>query len=202
MSMMRGYIRLSRRSTDEATQRGALETAGVASEHIFVDDQRKKASGKAKNRPSEVLLHGRAKAIRACGAGDVLVVATAGRLGVSRKDIRQAIGEIAARGASIQAVGETPFGGPALAALVAFEANGHLEVERERLEPARKARGEAVKKRLTAAQTAVLLTLWRDPGNYTVEAVIQAAAELELKIGRRTLYALLGGRLDGGGTSE
>ena len=46
------------------------------------------------------------------------------------------------------------------------------------------------------AKKAKLLPLWRNTDEYTVEAVLQEALGMGLKVSRRTLYGLLGGRLE------
>jgi DNA invertase Pin-like site-specific DNA recombinase len=186
--MKHGYIRLTKRGATEDRQRDALMAAGVAPERIHVDDQRKGKPGKPaplRNRPGAVLC------IR---EGDVLVVATPGRLGVSAADIESVIAEVTALGGEVQAAGGEPFGGPAVAALTAFRAAAHLEVERERLVPARKARG-AQPKRINDKQMATLLPLWRDPNNHTTAAVELKAEEIGVKMSRRTMYKLLGNRV-------
>lgn len=195
--MKHGYIRLTQRGADEAAQRAALAAAGVEEDRVHVDDQRKPVRVSPGNTSYPPLV-ARDVVTRICRRGDVVVVATPGRLGVSREDIRQAIGRVAERGASVQAADGIAFGSIELQALIAFETSAHLEVERERLAPARKAlrRGEARKRTLTKVQKAKLLPLWRNTDEYTVEAVLQEALAMGVKVSRRTLYGLLGGRLE------
>jgi len=184
--MKHGYVRLSKLGAKDADQRAVLAAAGVESDRVHTDDQ----IGKPPN-GGPAALHARAEAIHCVRPGDVLLVATPGRLGLSREDIRATIGQIAERGGMVQVAGGKPFGGPEVAALVAFESAGHMEVERERLVPAHRARGVTAARRLTDKQKATLLPMWRDPNTHT------GAEELGVKMSRRTAYKLLGLRVQG-----
>jgi hypothetical protein len=188
--MKHGYVRLTKRGASLAEQRSALTAVGVSADRIHDDDQRVPKKGK----PDP--LSGRKQAIHCVRPGDVLVVATAGRLGISREDIREVVKLVAARGGMVQVADGEPFGGPELVALLAFEDAGHKEVERERTVPARLARGTAVTRRISPAQRAALLPMWHDPDKYTVAAIEMVAADMGVNAKRRTLYKLLGNRTE------
>lgn len=188
MALKHGFIRLSRRGPSEEDQRAALVGAGVDPDRIHVDDKATRKRGKS---PRDA----RTDAIHAVRKDDVLLVASPGRLGVSREDIRDMVRRVTERGGKVHAVNGEPFGGPELGLLLAFEEAGHREVERERTEPGRRARGTLATRRLTDKQRSVLLPMWHDPEHCTIAAVEMKAEELGANVKRRTLYKLLGVRV-------
>lgn len=189
--MKHGYVRLTKRGASERTQHAAVAGAGVDAERIHVDDQRKPV--RAGVLPP---LTNRAAALRGVREGDVLVIHTAGRLGTSRDEIRAVLKTIGERGGQVLEVATGALiGSPEIAALIEFEKRAYLEVEQERTAPARKAKADVVAKKLTAKQAAILLPMWRDVENHTPVSVQDAAAEIGVKVSRRSLYNLLGNRV-------
>lgn len=91
-----GYARVSTTKQDVARQLDALASAGVASDHIYVD----KKSGATRDRPG---LH---QALSQARAGDVIVVHTLDRLGRTVRDTLNLVHELRERSVGIRTLAD------------------------------------------------------------------------------------------------
>lgn len=133
-----GYVRISRAGPSEAEQTAALREAGIddlsRQAPVFID-RPKEVKGK-----SEVAqLAQREKAISSLRRGDILVVASAGRLGTTPSDLLVVLEAIADAGASIHdvAVGENIAFHHEVIAALAFLERAREEERRQILAKAR-----------------------------------------------------------------
>jgi hypothetical protein len=188
--MKHGYIRLTKGGPSAEKQKAALTAAGVAPDRLHSDDQRK-----APTKRSPDPWRARSQAILCCGDGDELVVSSAGRLGYTVADVRDALVAVAARGASVfdATAGVTVRYVSDVAIVFAFEDRAKAELDRERIRPARVAGGTDQPMRkwnsLSAKQRERAKAMWLDRRTYTTQAVV-----IETGCSRRTLYDVLGGR--------
>lgn len=96
--MDRGYIRITRTGPTEAEQRDLLLQAGVAPEHLYVDDTTLPSHKGVES------LKARASLIHDIRAGSRMVVSSLNRLGPSMQDILLAIAAITAKGCAVHVV--------------------------------------------------------------------------------------------------
>lgn len=192
-----GYIRVDRSGPSPIEQIKALEAHGIRdftndSSECWVDGLRTR-----KLKADEDPLPQRAMMIKSLRDGDVVVVANAGRLGVSREDILRTLGEIGKQGASVMdaAEGRTFVCPPGLADAASFAEKAHRVQMLERAARARKGRAEfgaksgpKPKVNLKPADIEALRLMWHNP------AVRMEQIEVESGYKSRQLYRVLGPR--------
>lgn len=130
--MDRGYIRLTKTGPTEAEQQSKLLAAGVASEHVYVDDTTKPSySG-----PDD--LKARANIVQDIRTGSRIIVTSGDRFGVSMQDILVALGAITLKGAAVHdlSTGET-FDGSDLGKAVQWAIKAEANQKRGRMSKAR-----------------------------------------------------------------
>lgn len=192
--MRRGYIRITKTGPSPDQQRRALEAAGVKefgdNDAIYLDGERKR-----KPKEGEDALPQRTAAIKSLRAGDELVVANAGRLGVSRDDILAALAAIGRQRASVfdAAEGRAFACSPEIADAAEFALLAQSKLQAERVAVARKAIKEfgskvGPKPKLRKADLDDLRRMWTNP------AVSVEAVEIEAGVKSRTLYRMFGAR--------
>lgn len=189
-----GYIRIDRGGPPPDDQRRALEAAGVTDFSdigpVYVDELRTK-----KLKEGEDPLPSRTAAIGALRVGDVLVVANAGRLGLTRADVLMALAAIGRRRASVfdAAEGREFVCSPDIMDAVEF---ADLAVKKQAAERTTKARkaikmfgskvGPYIKPR--KAELDVLKAMWVNPEVRMADIVTAAGVK------ERTLYRMFGPR--------
>lgn len=132
--MDRGYIRITRTGPTEAEQRNLLLQAGVAPEHLYVDDTTLPSHKGVESLKARALL------IRDIRAGSRMVVSSLNRLGPSMQDILLAIASITAKGCAVYSVTSAKTYADALIGEAAIDAmNAEAEQKRGRLGKARAA---------------------------------------------------------------
>lgn len=189
-----GYVRVDRTGPSPLDQQKALKVEGFGNfgddGPVYVDGLRTK-----KVKPGDDPLPNRTEALRALREGDVLVVANAGRLGVSREDILRTLGAIGKAKAGVLAVAErTVFMPvPEVADAASFADTAHMTQMAERAAKARRAakdfggpRGKAPKLKKVAIEA--LRPMWNNP-DVRIELV-----EAQAGVKKRTLYRALGPR--------
>lgn len=130
--MDRGYIRITKGGPTEDEQRTKLLGAGVAPEHIYLDDTTKRSySGPADLKDREAIV----KDIR---SGSRVIVTDGGRFGVSMQDILVTLGAITLKGAALHdlSTGEI-FDGSDLGKAVQWAINSEANQKRGRMNRAR-----------------------------------------------------------------
>lgn len=194
--MKRGYIRVDKPGPSPNEQRKALEAAGVEDfgefGHVYLDGL---TTRKKRLKPGDDPLPGRTLAVRSLRAGDVLVVANAGRLGTSREDILRAFAAVGAKGASVLDAAEgQEFSCPAdVAGAVAFADLGHQKLMMERSRHARRSQARlnaksGPKPKISPAEMEMLRQMWRNPNVQAQDILTNAGVK------RSTLYRLFGPR--------
>ena len=192
--MRRGYIRITKTGPSPDQQRRALEAVGVTGfsddDAIYIDQEKKR-----KPKEGEDPLPQRTEAIKSLRAGDELVVANAGRLGVSRDDILATLAAVGRRRASVfdAAEGRAFACSPEIADAAEFALLAQSKLQAERVAVARQAIKEFGTKsgprpKLSKNDVNDLRQMWANP-EVPVEAV-----EIEAGVKRRTLYRMLGPR--------
>lgn len=190
-----GYIRVDRSGPSPIEQIKALEAHGLRdftdqSSECWVDGLRTR-----KMKPDEDPLPQRTMMLKSLREGDVVVVANAGRIGVSREDILRTLGEIGAQGASVMdaAEGRVFVCPPGLADAASFAEKAHRVQMLERAARARRGRVEfgaksGPKPKLKKDDIEAIRLMWNNP------AVTREQVEVESGLKTRTLYRLLGPR--------
>lgn len=190
-----GYIRVDRSGPSPIEQIKALEAHGIrdftdTSSECWVDGLRTR-----KPKPNEDPLPQRTNMLKALRDGDVVVVANAGRLGVSREDILRTLGEIGQQGAAVMdaAEGRIFTCPPGLADAASFAEKAHRVQMLERAARARRGRAEfgaksGPKPKLRKDEIEAIRLMWNNP------AVTKEQVETESGLKTRTLYRLLGPR--------
>lgn len=157
---------------------------------MYVDALRTK-----KPKEGEDPLPERTRAVRALREGDVLVVANAGRLGLTRADVLTTLAEVARHRASVfdAAEGREFACSPEIVDAVEFADLAAKKLAAERTEKARKAikmfgskPGPYVKPRLEDLE--ILRAMWVNPDVRMADIVTAAGVK------ERTLYRMLGPR--------
>ena len=176
-----GYARVSTDDQDNAIQREVLEKAGCV--HVFEE----KASGTStKGRPQLEL------ALKMVGSGDTLMVTRIDRLARSIGDLQVIVGQLAARGAKLQAT-EQPIdtstaAGKAFLDMLGVFAEFETNLRRERqMEGIAKAKAAGAYKGRRPSIDPTQVRKLREEG------VGPADIARKLKIGRASVYRVLGG---------
>ena len=189
-----GYVRVDKTGPSPLEQQKALKAGGFEDfgddGPVYVDGLRTK-----RPKPGDDPLPQRTEAIRVLRPGDVLVVANAGRLGVSREDILGVLGQIGKAQAGVLAVAEGTVFRPApeVAEAASFAAAAHATQMAERAARARRGRKEFGSKvgparKLKKADIEALRPMWNNP-EVRLD-LVEAAAGVK----SRTLYRALGPR--------
>jgi len=186
--MDHGYSRYRKAGPAPEKQEAAFDAAGVPAERRHNDDHRKKLK-------PDKLWTGRENAIRCVRQGDRLLVPDAATLGVSRKELELMLRRVTERGGSVVdlSAGETVAWAPEVAAALAFAARGEAQLNRERLEPARKANPASTSRKFNGLSTNKrerIRAMWHAHREHTVAAVVA-----ESGISRKALYDALGPRI-------
>ncbi|MDB5358818.1 MAG: resolvase [Rhodospirillales bacterium] len=188
--MKRGYIRLSKAGPSLEEQQAALRSAGIEDftdeGPVYVDQPAKR-----KQRAGDVVFPQREECIKRARPGDVVIVASPGRLATSADDALRMLAALGRKGAQLQIVStgrtyhwdEAALDGLELAADTAME---------NRAEVTAKARAAATERRPAPKLSGKLLArakeLWADP------KLTAAQVEADVGVPIRTLYRRLGGR--------
>lgn len=130
--MDRGYIRVTKTGPTEAEQQEKLLAAGIAPEHVYVDDTTKSSYSGIDD------LKARAAAIEDVRAGGRVVVTDMDRLGASMQDIIVTVGAISLKGAAVLdlSTGDT-FEGADVGRLVKVAIEAEARQKRTRMNKAR-----------------------------------------------------------------
>lgn len=137
-------------------------------------------------------LEGRQEAIEHLRRGDLLVIATPGRLGVGRDDVRETLLLLAARGNGLldASTGATILWTPEVAAGVEFLDRAVLEKKRGAMENARLARRNNMVPKVLAIPRDLAEMRWHDPVTYPDKKAVADACQVSV----RTLYNQFGPR--------
>lgn len=130
--MDRGYIRITWEFSEDE-QRSVLLAAGVAPEHIYVDDTTKSSYKSAAD------LQARSSVVHDIRSGSRVVVVELQHLGVSIADLLKVIGEITAKGAGVYDVSaDKIYEGAAVAELAHAISQSQTQKKRRLMSKARK----------------------------------------------------------------
>lgn len=182
------YLLITKLGQTADEQRAAIQKAVklTSRDQEYSDDLTERY--RRKDKP----LEGRQEAIKQLRRGDLLVIATPGRLGMGRDDVRATLLLLAAQGNGLldASTGNIILWTPEVAAGVEFLDRAVLEKKRGAMENARLARRNNMVPKKLAIPRDLAEMRWYDPVTYPDKQAIADACQVSV----RTLYNQFGAR--------